>query len=520
MVSILLDFAAADDLQGFKNAVDSGLPVNGSGLWYGSRIGSRKMAYEERTPLMVAALYGSINVLRYILSRAEESDTNRIAGSDGVSALHLAVAGGSPCSPTAIQILLDASANPNLVSSNGLKPSDLIPKSPSSKKLKTLFGSEESDPVSPKSEGGFGGAPLPDINTGVYGSDDFRMYSFKIKPCSRAYTHDWTECPFAHPGENARRRDPVRHQYSCVPCPEFKKGSCRKGDDCEFAHGVFESWLHPAQYRTRLCKDEIGCSRKVCFFAHRKNELRPVFVSTGSALPGSMDPISPSLSPSSPKWGSTSPPTLQLPGGSRLRSSSSARDVDLEMELLKSQIAHQNQLNLNPTNLESMFGLVNALNSPNAMSQLNINQLRNSYPVHTRKLSPTEFDSSPKSVAAAMLNSRAAASAFAKRSHSFVDRGAGVTSPGYMNGSVNYAPNWGLSDGKVDWSVHGDDLSKMRRSASFGIRGGVNVNANGGQLGSVGFAGPRMDEPDVSWVSSLVKDVAPPCSPWVDQVCT
>jgi hypothetical protein len=31
---------------------------------------------------------------------------------------------------------------------------------------------------------------LPDINNGVYGSNDFRMYSFKVKPCSRAYSHD------------------------------------------------------------------------------------------------------------------------------------------------------------------------------------------------------------------------------------------------------------------------------------------------------------------------------------------
>nr|CAD1822874.1 unnamed protein product [Ananas comosus var. bracteatus] len=30
------------------------------------------------------------------------------------------------------------------------------------------------------------------------------MYSFKVRPCSRAYLRDWTECPFVHPGENAR----------------------------------------------------------------------------------------------------------------------------------------------------------------------------------------------------------------------------------------------------------------------------------------------------------------------------
>jgi hypothetical protein len=33
-----------------------------------------------------------------------------------------------------------------------------------------------------------------------------------------------------------------------VPGEEtFPKGTCQKGDACEYAHGVFESWLHPSQ---------------------------------------------------------------------------------------------------------------------------------------------------------------------------------------------------------------------------------------------------------------------------------
>ncbi|CAO2174927.1 unnamed protein product [Urochloa humidicola] len=47
-----------------------------------------------------------------------------------------------------------------------------------------------------------------------YGSDEFRMYEFKVRRCARARSHDWTECPFAHPGEKARRRDPRVHRYS------------------------------------------------------------------------------------------------------------------------------------------------------------------------------------------------------------------------------------------------------------------------------------------------------------------
>nr|CAD1819948.1 unnamed protein product [Ananas comosus var. bracteatus] len=74
---------------------------------------------------------------------------------------------------------------------------------------------------------------LPDIKNSVYATDEFRMYSFKVRPCSPAYSHDWTECPFVHPGENAWRRDPRKYHYSYMPCLDFRKGACRCGDMCE-----------------------------------------------------------------------------------------------------------------------------------------------------------------------------------------------------------------------------------------------------------------------------------------------
>ncbi|CAN6457397.1 unnamed protein product [Victoria cruziana] len=107
-----------------------------------------------------------------------------------------------------------------------------------------------------------------------YACDDFRMYEFKVRRCTRAQSHDWTDCPFAHPGEKARRRDPRRFNYSGAVCPDFHKGGCRKGDACEFSHGVFECWLHPERYRTQPCKDGRSCRRKVCFFAHTPQQLR------------------------------------------------------------------------------------------------------------------------------------------------------------------------------------------------------------------------------------------------------
>lgn len=108
----------------------------------------------------------------------------------------------------------------------------------------------------------------------AYACDNFRMYDFKVRKCARGRSHDWTECPFAHPGEKARRRDPRKYRYSGTACPDFRKGNCRKGDLCEFAHGVFECWLHPARYRTQPCKDGLNCKRRVCFFAHSPEQLR------------------------------------------------------------------------------------------------------------------------------------------------------------------------------------------------------------------------------------------------------
>ncbi|KAJ4954714.1 hypothetical protein NE237_011497 [Protea cynaroides] len=114
-----------------------------------------------------------------------------------------------------------------------------------------------------------------DYTESMYESDEFRMYVFKIKKCPKTRSHDWTCCPFAHYGEKARRRDPRKFKYAAVACPEFRTGECRKGESCEFAHGIFEFWLHPDKYRTRECNAGKYCRRKVCFFSHTPEQLRP-----------------------------------------------------------------------------------------------------------------------------------------------------------------------------------------------------------------------------------------------------
>lgn len=618
--SVLLELSATDDLEAFRSEVEEkGFDINEASFWYGRRIGSKKMAFEERTPLMIAAMFGSAKVLKYVIETTKV-DVNRVCGSDRVTALHCAVAGGTNSSLQIVKLLLDASADVNCVNANGNKPVDLIGRALKSssnsrrKAMELLLNGDnsvgEGDRTVNQEEAHLKLAipqllkegaekkeypvdvSLPDINNGIYGTDEFRMYTFKVKPCSRAYTHDWTECPFVHPGENARRRDPRKYPYSCVPCPEFRKGTCQKADACEYAHGVFESWLHPAQYRTRLCKDEMGCSRKVCFFAHKPEELRPLYASTGSAMPspkshsaGAIDmtmmsplalssssspmpttstpPMSPLAAASSPKSGNLwqnkinlTPPALQLPG-SRLKTALSARDLDLEMELLglesyashhQQQQQQQQQLideinrlsspspwnkefsrigDLKPNNLDDVFGSLDSsmlsqlqglslkpstptqLQSPQpSYNRQNMNQLRASYPTNlssspVRKPSSFGFDSSA-AVAAAVMNSRSAA--FAKRSQSFVDRGAGnhrgFTAAGNSVSTVSAGlSGWSSPTGKLDWGIQGDELSKLKKSASFGFRDNNVATTRT-------FMPSAVDEPDVSWVNSLVKDVS------------
>ncbi|KAF5181278.1 Zinc finger ccch domain-containing protein [Thalictrum thalictroides] len=114
------------------------------------------------------------------------------------------------------------------------------------------------------------------MNSSLYArSGDFFMYVFKIRKCAKLRSHDWTECPYAHKGEKARRRDPLKYHYCAIICPLFHNGSCPRGDLCQFSHGIFEFWLHPARFRTRFCNSGVFCLRKVCFFAHSMQEIRP-----------------------------------------------------------------------------------------------------------------------------------------------------------------------------------------------------------------------------------------------------
>ena len=48
----------------------------------------------------------------------------------------------------------------------------------------------------------------------------------QIQPCPIKTTHPWEQCCYAHPHENARRRDPRKYRYIAEPCPDYKRGIC------------------------------------------------------------------------------------------------------------------------------------------------------------------------------------------------------------------------------------------------------------------------------------------------------
>ncbi|KAE8673546.1 Zinc finger CCCH domain-containing protein 30 [Hibiscus syriacus] len=299
--SSLLELASNNDVEGIKQYIEQdSSSIEEVGLWYCREKCSNRIDAKHRTPLMVAATYGSVDVGKLMLTQS--AAVNLSCGTDKSTALHCAASGGSLHAIDVVNLLLSAGADPNYSDAIGHRPADVLVVHPklqgmrgvleellsgcvydnpfgkpnlrisidnSASGLLTLSSSPENG--SPPSTSNLASLlmaskfidipvnsatlrkeypvdlSLPDIKNSIYTTDEFRIFSFKIRPCSRAYSHDWTECPFVHPGENAQRRD-------------------------------------PPQYCTRMCKDGTSCDRRVCFFAHTAEELRPHYVSTGSAV--------------------------------------------------------------------------------------------------------------------------------------------------------------------------------------------------------------------------------------------
>lgn len=113
-------------------------------------------------------------------------------------------------------------------------------------------------------------------------NDEFMINIFKVKKCLNTRVHNWAFCPYTHPGERIQRRDPNKYRYKRQMCHESEDiTKCRRGDKCKYSHGLYEYWLHPTRYRTRLCNMGFACRRRVCFFAHSILQLRLVVLNPG-----------------------------------------------------------------------------------------------------------------------------------------------------------------------------------------------------------------------------------------------
>ncbi|GKD02031.1 zinc finger CCCH domain-containing protein 30 [Tanacetum coccineum] len=111
----LLELAANNDIDGFTKLLDHDLTsVDRVGRWYVSQKESKKIVRENRTALMVASLYGSLDVMKKILSLSRYN-VNRYTGSDQTTALHCAASCGSLNAVEAVE-----GADPSLMDADSL----------------------------------------------------------------------------------------------------------------------------------------------------------------------------------------------------------------------------------------------------------------------------------------------------------------------------------------------------------------------------------------------------------------
>jgi hypothetical protein len=283
------------------------------------------------------------------------------------------------------------------------------------------------------------------------------------------------------------------------------------------------------------------------------------FAAAMSLLPGSPSasvmspqPFSPPMSPSanglshsSMAWLQPNVPALHLPGSnlqsSRLRSSLNARDIQADYNLLPDFDVQQQQLlselsslsqpslsnnslnrsgrlkTLAPSNLDVLFSaeslspqyadqaLASAVFSPSHKSAV-LNQFQQQQSM----LSPINTNFSPKNVDHPLLQASFASGRMSPRNvepispmssrvsmlaqrekqqqhlHSLGSQELVSNTAAIVGSPVNSWSKWGSSNGKPDWTVSADDFGKLRRSNSFELGNG--------------------DEPDISWVQSLVKE--------------
>jgi hypothetical protein len=168
---------AKDDVAALSAAVGAGLSIDGF-YWH---------AGQQRSLLQLAALAGAACCAAALLAAGAAVDAP--SPSDGNTALHCACSTASSGTARTIALLMKGGASRAALNHARQTPSDLLEQ-------------ETSQAACPQPAAA---APADsDLLRPEYCTDDFRMFSFKIDCCPRlAESHDWTLCPFQHPGTRA-----------------------------------------------------------------------------------------------------------------------------------------------------------------------------------------------------------------------------------------------------------------------------------------------------------------------------
>ena len=276
--------------------------------------------HQKRNLLQLAALMQAVKCVQSLLEKG--MDACVASPSYGKTALHLVCAcRPSMASAKVIALLVQHGADREALDHDGKAPGFALENMTSKKeetghnsvcKMHTCTGKHHagdikikvehsSDKISDSSKLLTPVSVLEEIDGCDYNGVHFRMFHYKVDACPHTdCLHDTSSCPYVHPGEKSKRRNPGVYMYQPVPCPHFRKGNCKKGDACPLSHGVFECWLHPSKYRTQLCTEGSGCTRNLCFFAHSLQELREVSDSCEPCEIEACIAMSPSSGTSSP----------------------------------------------------------------------------------------------------------------------------------------------------------------------------------------------------------------------------
>lgn len=257
--SPVLAAAASNDLSQIRWLIErENVPVDFMGDWYAEpRNGGKGLERQKRTPCMVAASHGALEVLLYVLQMGADPN-KRSEDEERCTAMHCAAAGGAALSTEAIKTLLLFGADRNARDMYGRVPADCLPGTASDMNANGSSDAGGSSSGGSASTGGNRGhtpssqavnsqAALQDPDEETLMSDEFRMYEFKIRRCSRTRAHDWTECPYTHPGEKLAGE--IRGDSTTVVrrVPSSARGRVRRVT-CASTHTVFSSvgFIHRA----------------------------------------------------------------------------------------------------------------------------------------------------------------------------------------------------------------------------------------------------------------------------------